>query len=67
MQDRDLKLMSGWPALAGVSGGLVLIVVLVVAAATSGQQWLLGVVALLAVGWFVGLFGFIVNGTWSAR
>ena len=67
MQDRDLRLVSGWPALAGVAGGLGLIVLLGYLAATAhnGQLWL--VVGFGALGWLVSLFGFVVNGPNTAR
>ena len=62
MTDRDLKLMSGWPALAGVFLALGVLILLFIAAAQPGMG-LLGVVAGLGViAWFVALFGFVVNG-----
>ncbi len=67
MQDRELKLMSGWPALAGVAGGLAVIALLLVASTPPGQGWLALVAAVLGVGWFVALFGFVVNGPNTAR
>lgn len=67
MQDRELKLMSGWPALAGVFVGLGVIVLLFVAAAPPGQGWLALVAAALAVGWLLSLFGFVVNGPNTSR
>ena len=41
MQDRDLKLMSGWPALGGVFLGLGVIVLLIFVAAAAQLPWLL--------------------------
>src|SRR5262245_53968564 len=62
MQDRELKLMSGWPALAGIFLGLGLIIVLFVASAQPALGWfgVIGGVGVLA--WLISLFRFVVNG-----
>src|SRR4029077_2429600 len=62
MTDRELKLMSGGPAVAGILVGLALIIVLFVAAAQPGMGWMAIVAGLGIVVWFISLFGFIVNG-----
>jgi regulator of protease activity HflC (stomatin/prohibitin superfamily) len=62
MTDRDLRLISGWPALAGVFLGLGLIIVLFVAAAQPGMVWLGVIAGLGIIVWFISLFGFVVNG-----
>src|SRR5262245_1557924 len=67
MQERDLKLTSGWPALAGVFLGLALIALLIVVAALARLPWMLAVVIPAAIAWFVSLFGFIVNSPNHAR
>jgi regulator of protease activity HflC (stomatin/prohibitin superfamily) len=67
MQERDLKLMSGWPALAGVFLGLGLIVLLITVAAQQRLPWLLWVIIPLSVLWLVMPLGFIVNGPNQSR
>jgi regulator of protease activity HflC (stomatin/prohibitin superfamily) len=67
MQERELKLMSGWAALAGASVALCTIVLLFVVAITSNMPWLLAVVIPAWVIWLVMLFGFIVNGPNQSR
>ncbi len=67
MQERDLKLMSGWPALAGVFAGLGVIVLLIVVAAAAQMPALVFVIVPMALAWLVGLFGFIVNSPNRAR
>lgn len=67
MRDRELKLMSGWPALAAMAAGLGGITLLMVAAATAGLGWLVPVIILAFLGWGVCLFGFVVNGPNHAR
>src|SRR5262245_34978735 len=62
MNDRELKLMSGWPALVGMLAGLGLIIVLFIACAQPGMGWLAIVAALGCIAWVIGVFGFIVNG-----
>jgi regulator of protease activity HflC (stomatin/prohibitin superfamily) len=67
MQDRELKLMSGWPAVVAMLLGLGLIVLLIVVAAVAEAGWMAAVIGLLGLVWFVCLFGFIVNGPNHAR
>lgn len=67
MRDRELKLMSGWPALAAMAAGLGFVILLIVVAATAGLGWLVPVIILAFLGWGVCLFGFIVNGPNHAR
>ena len=67
MQERELKLMSGWAGVFGLVVGLALIVLLIAFAGTTGQGWMAFVIVPSAVGWFVMLFGFIVNGPNQSR
>jgi regulator of protease activity HflC (stomatin/prohibitin superfamily) len=67
MQDRELKLMSGWPAVVAMLLGLGLIGLLIVVAATAPLVWLVPVIVLLGLAWLVCLFGFVVNGPNHAR
>jgi regulator of protease activity HflC (stomatin/prohibitin superfamily) len=62
MTDRDLKLMSGWPALAGVFLALGVLILLFIAAAQPGMWWLAILAGLGAIGWLISVFGFVVNG-----
>jgi hypothetical protein len=67
MQERELKLMSGWPALAGWFLGLGLIVLLIVVAAQAKLPWLAWVIVPLAVAWLIAPLGFIVNSPNQSR
>ena len=67
MKEQDLKLMSGWPALAGVFAGLGLLVLLIVVAVQAALPWLAWVIVPGFVVWFISLFGFVVNGPNTAR
>ncbi len=67
MQDRELKLMSGWPAVVAMLLGLGVIGLLVVVAATYSIPWLVPVIVVAGLVWVVCLFGFIVNGPNHAR
>jgi regulator of protease activity HflC (stomatin/prohibitin superfamily) len=67
MQDRELKLMSGWPAVVAMLLGLGVVVLLVVVAATYYIPWLVPVIVVSGLVWVVCLFGFIVNGPNHAR
>jgi regulator of protease activity HflC (stomatin/prohibitin superfamily) len=67
MQERNLKLMSGWPAVAGVFLGLGLIILLIVVAVQANFPMLLWVIIPLILTWIGMLFGFIVNGPNQAR
>ncbi len=67
MQERELRLMSGWVGVFGLMGGLGLLVVLVVVAGNLHLPWMATVIVPVGVVWFVMLFGFIVNGPNQAR
>jgi len=67
MQERELKLMSGWPALLGILLGLAVIVLLIAVAAQAKLLWLLWVIIPGWLVWLVSWFGFIVNGPNQAR
>jgi regulator of protease activity HflC (stomatin/prohibitin superfamily) len=67
MQERELKLMSGWPAVAGLLAGLGLLILLIAVAVQAYLPWLAWVIVPGWVVWFVMLFGFIVNGPNTAR
>src|SRR5947209_1693173 len=67
MQDRELKLMSGWPAVVAMLLGLGLIALLITVAAAAQLGWLVPVIVLLGLVWLVCLFGFVVNGPNHAR
>jgi regulator of protease activity HflC (stomatin/prohibitin superfamily) len=61
MNDRELKLTSGWGPLAGVLLGLVLIIVLLASAINSESGTIALVTVLLMLVWVFSLFGFVVN------
>jgi regulator of protease activity HflC (stomatin/prohibitin superfamily) len=67
MQDRELKLVSGWTGLIGVLLGLGLLVLFIVTAIMGQIVWLLWLIIPWALGWIFSLFGFIVNGPNQAR
>jgi regulator of protease activity HflC (stomatin/prohibitin superfamily) len=67
MEDRELKLTSGWTALIGVLAALALIVVWFVLAAQFASPLMIVVGVLGSVLWFISLFGFIVNGPNQSR
>ncbi len=67
MNDRDLKLVSGWAALVGVLLGLAVNVLLITSVVMTESPWLLVVTALLILGWFFSLWGFVVNAPNHAR
>jgi regulator of protease activity HflC (stomatin/prohibitin superfamily) len=67
MEDRELKLISGWTAVAGVLLGLGVLVLMVVMAAISQSPAFLWIIVPLALAWVFSLFGFIVNGPNMAR
>jgi len=67
MEDRDLKLVSGWPFLVGTFLGLGMLIVLIAGAAKTEQAWLLWLIIPGFVLWFLSLFGFIINGPNQAR
>ncbi len=67
MDDRELRLGSGWMGLVLVFLGLAVEVGLIALAARWHEPQLLWVILPLGVVWFVSLFGFIVNGPNQAR
>ena len=67
MEDRELKLISGWTALVGVILTLGVLVLLIVIAILSQSPAFLGLIIPLGFGWLISLFGFIVNGPNMAR
>src|SRR5262245_12286463 len=67
MQERDLKLMSGWPVAVGLLAWLGLIILLIVVAAQQHLVWLLWVIIPLSVAWLVAPLGFIVNSPNQSR
>jgi len=67
MEERDLKLPSGFPALAGVVLGLVLIVLVINLAVVKDWVWLLWLIVPGFLVWIISLFGFIINGPNQAR
>jgi regulator of protease activity HflC (stomatin/prohibitin superfamily) len=67
MEDRELKLTSGWTALFVMLAALALIVVWFVLAAQLASPLMIVVGVLGSVAWFVCIFGFIVNGPNQSR
>jgi len=67
MQDRELKLVSGWAALVGILLGLALIIVLLTTMLSTKSYMLLWVIVPLILAWIFSLFGFIANAPNHAR
>ena len=67
MEDRELKLISGWAAMAGVFLALAVLILIIVLAISSQSPAFLWIIIPLALAWVFGLFGFIVNGPNMAR
>jgi regulator of protease activity HflC (stomatin/prohibitin superfamily) len=67
VEDRELRLGSGWMGLVLVFFGLAAEIGLIALAARWHEPQLLWVILPLGVVWFVSLFGFIVNGPNQAR
>jgi regulator of protease activity HflC (stomatin/prohibitin superfamily) len=67
MEDRELKLTSGWTALFVMLAALALIVVWFVLAAQLASPLMIVVGVIGSIVWFVCLFGFIVNGPNQSR
>src|SRR5688572_13091488 len=69
MQEKELKLTSGWVALAGAFVALAVIVVLFVLMLQIQPHplWLLWIIIPAAVLWLIGLLGFIVNSPNQSR
>jgi regulator of protease activity HflC (stomatin/prohibitin superfamily) len=67
MHDHDLKLVSGWAALVGISLGLALNIVLITSMILTESFRLLWVIVPLILLWVFSLFGFVVNAPNHAR
>lgn len=67
MQDRELKLMSGWPALVGVFAFLGCIILTIFVAILARMPALLAVIIPMGLAWLVSLAGFVVVGPNQAR
>jgi regulator of protease activity HflC (stomatin/prohibitin superfamily) len=67
MEDRELKLTSGWTALVGVVLALGLLIVWFILAASFASPWMVVLGVIGSLGWVVALFGFIVNGPNQSR
>jgi hypothetical protein len=67
MEDRELKLTSGWTALAGMLLALGLLIVWFILAVEFASPWMIGFGVFGAVCWQVAWFGFIVNGPNQSR
>jgi regulator of protease activity HflC (stomatin/prohibitin superfamily) len=69
MQERELKLTSGWVALAGVLAALGVIVLLFAVMLRTDPQplWMLWIIIPAVPCWLISLAGFIVNGPNQSR
>src|SRR5436305_9855188 len=67
MEDRELRLGSGWMGLAWVFALLAAVIGLTVVAVQLGLPGLSFLAGFLLIAWFISLFGFIVNGPNQAR
>jgi regulator of protease activity HflC (stomatin/prohibitin superfamily) len=67
MEDRELKLVSGWAALVGALVGFGCLVLFIVIATVGNHVWLLWLIIPWALGWLFSLLGFIINGPNQAR
>jgi regulator of protease activity HflC (stomatin/prohibitin superfamily) len=67
MEERELKLGSGWAGLVGISAGLALLVLVSAVAISQEVAWLCWFIFPGALAWFLCLFGFIVNSPNQAR
>src|SRR4051794_1936773 len=67
MEDRELRLGSGWMGLAWVFALVAAVIGLAIIAFRLESPGLCFVVGLLSVAWVISLFGFIVNGPNQAR
>ncbi|HLN26292.1 MAG TPA: SPFH domain-containing protein [Gemmataceae bacterium] len=67
MEDRELRLVSGWAALVGVLLGLGVLIALIAAAIMSQSPALLWLIIPGSLAWVISLLGFIVNGPNMAR
>src|SRR5262245_17198035 len=62
MQDRELRLFSGWTAFVAIVLALALEILLVAVAIDQEAPWMLWIIIPLALLWFFAWCGFIVNG-----
>lgn len=67
MQEKDLKLMSGWTALMLHAIGLFLIIALFVNAVRTIETYAASYLVPMGLFWFITLFGYIVNGPNQSR
>jgi regulator of protease activity HflC (stomatin/prohibitin superfamily) len=67
MNDREVRLVSGWAAMVGIFLGLALNVILVTTMIMTKSPMLLWVIVPLYLAWFFSLFGFVVNAPNRAR
>src|SRR5262245_22149902 len=67
MQDRELKLASGWAALVAILLGLGLIVLLIAVSVYNQLPSLFWLIVPLILGWILSIHGFVVNGPNQAR
>ncbi len=67
MQEREIKLVSGWVGLFGLFIGGVVIALMMTTAGYAGLGWMAALIVPACLVWFVMLFGFIVNGPNQAR
>src|SRR5438128_3725599 len=61
MNDRELKLVSGWAAVVGILLGLALLVLLIAIAVQTESPKLLWVIVPLFLAWDFSLLGFVIN------
>lgn len=67
MNEKDIKLLPGFPALAVALAALAGLILLSTIAARPGLEWLVWIILPGFAVWFVSLFGFIVNGPNMSR
>lgn len=67
MNEKDIKLLPGFPALAVALAAFAGLILLSTIAARPGLEWLVWIILPGFVVWFVSLFGFIVNGPNMSR
>jgi regulator of protease activity HflC (stomatin/prohibitin superfamily) len=67
MEDRELKLVSGWSALVCVLLGFGCLVLFIVIAVLGERVWMLWIIFPWALGWLFSLLGFIINSPNQAR
>lgn len=67
MQEREIKLLSGWMALLGMLAYAVMVVLLIIIDVQIRMTWLTWVIVILSLIWLVLWFGFIVNSPNQSR